>query len=135
MKNKEKYNLNDLEIEFDYDCSNILLNGEVVASFGDDYKFVKEFIEWLEQEYKEPIKLTEDEKAILKNIDKRYTYIARDKNKNLCVYSEKPFKKEYEWGITLYGNYTGLKAFNHLFEFTTWEDEEPYLIEDLLNED
>lgn len=88
--------------------------------------------EWLEEEYKEPIKLTEDEKVILKNVDKQYTYIARDKSKNLYVYSEKPLKQGSEC-ITLYGNCCEL-AFSHLFQFISWEDKEPYLIEDLLRE-
>lgn len=88
--------------------------------------------EWLEEEYKEPITLTEDEKVILKNVDKQYTYIARDKSKNLYVYSEKPLKQGGEW-ITQYGNCCEL-AFSHLFQFISWEDKEPYLIEDLLRE-
>ena len=40
----------------------------------------KKFLEWLNEEYKEPIKLTEAERVILKNMSEDFRYIARDKN-------------------------------------------------------
>lgn len=78
------------------------------------------------------IKLTEDEKVILKNIPKIYKWIARDFTGNLMVYVSKPKKGEFEWLITDIFDYDVMVIFNDLFQFIKWEDEKPYLIEDLL---
>ena len=37
---------------------------------------------------------TDDELCILRNIDKKYKWIARDKSGNLCIFDEKPNKNE-----------------------------------------
>ena len=73
-------------------------------------------------------KPTEDEKVILRNLPIGYKWIARDKDGCLHVYASKPEK-----GLTIWVN-TGLPmvSFHHLFRFIKWEDEEPYLIEELL---
>ena len=81
------------------------------------------------------IKLTEDEKVILRNIDKRYRWIARDENGELMVYSTRPLKDRHitkKWRVILTDEYELMHIFNHLFQFIKWEDEKPYLIEDLL---
>ena len=79
-------------------------------------------------ERKEEPKLTEDEKAILRNVPKYYKWIARDKNGCLYAYASKPKK-----GIIMWES-DGLPMipFDHLFNFIQWEDEEPYSIEELL---
>ena len=83
-------------------------------------------------ERKEKPKLTEDEKAILKVLLKeKYKWIARDKNGCLYVYASKPEKVITIWE----GSGLPMMPFNHLFQFIKWEDEEPYLIEDLLGEE
>lgn len=38
-------------------------------------------------------KLTENEKVILRNVDKKWKYIARNINGKLCLFTEKPTKK------------------------------------------
>lgn len=77
-------------------------------------------------------KLTEDEKAILRNMSEEYKYISRDSNVNLYIYADKPKKLNKVWS----GNDdVSFEMFNHLFQFIKWEDEEPYLIEDLLKEE
>lgn len=78
------------------------------------------------------VKLSDEEKVILKNIDKRFKWIARDKNGNLFIYCEKPIKRESAWGSEIIFDYEVMIIFNHLFQFIKWEDEEPYLVEDLL---
>ena len=82
-------------------------------------------------ERKEKLKLTEDEKAILRNLPKEYKWIARDIDGCLYVYASKPKK-----GITMWES-DGLPMipFDHLFQFIKWEDEEPYSIEELLGEE
>lgn len=78
------------------------------------------------------IKLTEDEKVILRNIDKRYRWIARDDDGSLFIYGEKPIKKESSWISEVFLDWFDACIFNHLFQFIKWEDVEPCLIEDLL---
>ena len=78
------------------------------------------------------IKLTKDEKAILRSMDKKYKWIARDKDGELSIYIEKPIKSATWW---VYHVARLLHVYNHLFTFIKWEDEEPYLIEDLLREE
>ena len=72
--------------------------------------------------------ISEDEKAILRNVPKHYKWIARDENGNLYIYEIEPEK-----GLTMWKS-CGLSmvSFNHLFRFIQWEDKEPYLIEELL---
>lgn len=82
-------------------------------------------------ERKEPIKLTDDEITILRNIDEEFKYIVRDGNGLLYIYKNKP-DKTYD---SCWGNGRGTCfGFKHLFQFIKWTDEEPYLIEDLLKE-
>ena len=93
-----------------------------------------EFIKkWLYEEYKEPIKLIEDEKIILRNLHKKYKYIARDKSGSLYLYGQKPRRAKENW-INTNGIFTNLCVFEHLFKFIKWEDEEPYNIEELIKE-
>lgn len=94
-------------------------------------------LEWLKQEHqehKEEIKLSEAERVILENLDEKYKWIARDKDNELYVYEKKPLKTDTDaWSnATAPTLYESLSAFNHLFEFVKWEDEEPYNIEELL---
>lgn len=87
---------------------------------------------------KKKVKLTEEERIILKNVDKEYKYIVRDKSNDIYVFSHIPAKLEDIWEPISYGdyynNFSRLTVFNHLFQFIKWEDEEPYLISDLLKE-
>ena len=83
-------------------------------------------------ERKEKPQLNEDEKAILRNIDKEYKWIARDDDGLLCVYKEKPSKDDYDgWNDSAF-SFASLWAFDNLFQFIKWEDDEPYSIEELL---
>ena len=79
-------------------------------------------------ERKEKPQLTEDEKVILKNIPKKYKYIARDKSGLIFLFSKKPSKCDYSW----IGYNDIAFPYDHLFQFIKWEDDEPYSIEDLL---
>lgn len=75
-------------------------------------------------------KFTNDEKAIARNIDEEYKWIARDRDGNLCVYEEKPIKMGSYWYSD---NYDRISYFNHLFPAIKWEDEEPTRISDIYN--
>lgn len=87
--------------------------------------------------HKEKFTLTKDEKVILENIMREYDWITRDKRECLYVHISKPVKDENYWRqpFSPIDLGTRLYAFDHLFEFVNWEDEEPHLIEDLLKED
>ena len=79
---------------------------------------------------KEKPELTEDEKVVLRNIDKYYNWIARDEDRTLSFHSVKPHKEAYFWS-SLEASYVS-DLFPNLFQFIKWEDDEPYSIEELL---
>ena len=87
-------------------------------------------IEWLKSKAK--IEISEDEKAILRNLPKNFLYIARDENGKLYLYESKPVKIMNQWETTSCG-YRKIDIFDHLFQCVQWSDEEPTLIADLLN--
>ena len=93
----------------------------------------KKVKEWFEQEAKESVILTEDEKAILRNVDKRYKYIARTIN-TLEIFETKPRKDDVFGWVRDKGVKDTLRIFGHLFAFIKSTDKEPYSIEDLLND-
>ena len=77
------------------------------------------------------LELSDNEKTILENVDKRYNYITRDSDGLLYLF-EKDVSKSYDiW--------CGLNSkdfpFEHLFQMVKWEDKEPTLIADLLEGD
>ena len=93
----------------------------------------KHFREWLKQEYKEPIVLTEFEREILKMaLEAEYQYIARDKSNKLFAYKQKPQKESCTWTGGRSGYMYDLNLFKNDFQFIKWEDNEPYSIEELL---
>ena len=82
-------------------------------------------------ERKEPPRLTNDEIAILRNIDKKYKWIARDGDGGLCIYKDQPVKQgNPAWGCRT--SYADLSLFSNMFNFIQWTDSEPYVIDDLL---
>lgn len=66
---------------------------------------------------------TADEKAILKNIDKSFKWIARDEDNSLYVYYRKPVKAERYWGST--SEAEQITLFQHLFYTIQWIDGKP----------
>lgn len=89
---------------------------------------------WLYEEYKEPIKITEDEKVILRNLPKKFKWIVRFEDFNIPMLSEdKPYKRKNNWFNK--NGFTTLDPFGHLFKFIKYDDEEPYSIEELLKEE
>lgn len=96
----------------------------------------KKFLEWLNEEYKEPIKLTEAERVILKNMSEDFRYIARDKNGYLYVYrnTEPDWSDIQQAWRPRHGNECiEFFEYNHLFQFVKWTDEKPYKIKELLS--
>lgn len=75
---------------------------------------------WLKAEHKEKPKLSEAERVVLENLPEEYKWIARDTGEGLYIWGDKGNPK------------TELIAFNHLFQFIKWSDNEPYEIAELL---
>ena len=73
---------------------------------------------------------TDDELCILRNIDKKYKWIARDKSGSLCIFDEKPKKSEEMWDNVTHSDFIELNCYNSLFNSIQWEDEEPIYIDD-----
>lgn len=88
-----------------------------------------ELLEEYKEEYKETVKLSKFEYEYLKFAKENgYNFIARDKNNNLYLYSNKPWKDKIDWD---YEDRT-TPVFAELFKFVKWENESPMLIEELL---
>ena len=73
---------------------------------------------------------TDNELCILRNIDKKYKLVARDKNGDLYAYPYRPMKGATYWGK---GSHESLFTFNSLFTEIKWEDEEPVYIDDYVD--
>ena len=86
-------------------------------------------------ERKEKPHLTDDEKVILRNIDKAFKYIVRDEDGMLFLFTGKPIKMDYYWKCEDEDDKCYVYLFDHLFQFIKWEDKDPYFIEDLLKGD
>lgn len=81
------------------------------------------------EEYKEPVKLSKFEYEYLKVAkENEYNFIARDEDGGLFLYSIKPWKGEIAWKY----RDSGIRIFTKMFKFVKWEDEEPYLIDEIL---
>lgn len=92
---------------------------------------VKSHRQWLLEEYVEPIQLTHDEYVILKNVDRKYKWIARNENKEYFSFTTtRPSKQKIYWNCDDKVTYVGI--FSNLFQFIKWEDEEPHEIAKLI---
>lgn len=149
MKNKEKF----LDKIIDFACTGerIAVNnkGEVGSCIGmglcRNCKFGVEkdcgtaIRKWLEEECVELPVISKRDRAFLEYLREDDRYIARDKNSNLFVYETKPRKAGMSWIMNgslvcnscLYLN----RHFDVDFPMVKWEDEEPWLIEDLMKLD
>ena len=79
---------------------------------------------------------TDNELYILRNIDKKYKWIAKDKSGLICTFVSKPIKTEKLWsdGWSNGESYASLEAIkNSLFTEIKWEDEEPVYIDDYVD--
>nr|DAZ21311.1 MAG TPA: hypothetical protein [Caudoviricetes sp.] len=82
------------------------------------------------EEYKKPVKLSKFEYEYLKVAKKEgLNFIARDNDGCVFLYRNIPWKDELSWG------YSGklIIAFEELFKFVKWADEEPCNIDEILS--
>lgn len=88
--------------------------------------------EWCDQEYVEKPKLTENDKKFLDILSSDYEYIARDKDGKLYIYYGKKPTKNIRLNIWEGDSFRiYLSVFKITLTMVKWEDEEPWLIEDL----
>ena len=91
---------------------------------------LNEFV-YIEKIIKLPKKkqFSQDTLNFFKCIDKRWRYIAKDKNGTISAFGSKPTKKERCW--LNYEGFDCLDVFkDSLFDKIHWEDEEPIYIDD-----
>ena len=75
---------------------------------------------------------SQDELCILRNIDKEYKWIARDKRNTLYVYKEdEPFTTGTVWN-NYSGNYVRF-PYDDIFKSISWEDKKPTYIDDYVD--
>ena len=78
---------------------------------------------------------TDDELCVLKNIDKKYKWITKDRDGEMWIYDDKPKKEDNVWIWTKKPcSFKSLDMIkNSLFTEIKWEDEEPVYIDDYIN--
>ena len=80
---------------------------------------------------------TDDELCILRNIDKEYKWIAKDRDGDLWIYTNKPKKEDDGYWRDCSSkslSFEPLDIFkNSLFTEIEWEDEEPICIDDYVD--
>ena len=76
--------------------------------------------------------ITSIERVLLENVEKKYKYIARDHDSELYLFGEKPTKENVMWLRKSDSYIASFTIYSRLFPMVKWEDEEPWLIEDLL---
>lgn len=106
--------------------------------FIDDYGKQKSFFNTIKDVVERSIiklpkkkKFSQDTLNFFKCIDKKYKWITKDKDGDVCVYCEKPTKGSDYWlsNRNLYIS----KAFNQdMFDQILWEDDEPVYIDDYI---
>lgn len=145
MKNFEKYEKEIKEIVNQNKLIAVVNNKPCVCegkcigckfdkSKGDMRGCIVKAFEWLYEEYKEPIKLSRLEFELLKCLKgEKLEYLARDKCKvYVHAYGTKPQKGNLGW-FTETRVCCCMSLFSNCFKFIKWEDEEPYKIQDILD--
>ena len=138
MKNKEKYAKEIIEIACDgnciavdkrtgtvYPCNHILCSN---CLFVDSHNCDRR--EWAESEYIEKQVISKKDRAFLEYLDNDLKYIARDKNSILMAYEHTGKKDENSWMLDS-GSIKSFFRLNVQLPMVKWEDEKPWLIEDL----
>lgn len=89
--------------------------------------------EWAESEYieKPVIVISKRDRAFLEYLSVNIQYIARDMSGRLYIYVRKPYKQIDCWSSSACETEKTLWMFNIDFPMVKWEDDEPWLIEDL----
>lgn len=84
-------------------------------------------------------KINREEYQILKNLDDKWEWIARDDENQtysaeVYVFEERPEREDGYWNNVSDHGYALLEEWDDLFQFIQWEDESPYNIAELIKE-
>lgn len=141
MKNKEKFAKEIIEVACSGYCFGInKCTNEVVpcncircckCMFNDNKDCIKRRKDWAESEYIEKPVISKRDKAFLEYLGEEYKFIARDDNGELCTYLSAPIKSLdcACWDVD--NGYKSLIGLEIDFQMIKWEDDKPWLIEDL----
>lgn len=140
MKNKEKYAKEIMEIA----CSGNRIavmkgSGRIVSCDGilcsvclfranDCRKNIKD---WAESEYVEKPVISRKDREFLEYIDKKFKYIVRTSVGDIRLFCVEPRKGYMEWRSDYPALTSLLDSLNIDFPMVKWEDDKPWLIEDL----
>lgn len=114
----------------DMKCQDCMFDDEESEDCGYNLPRLK----WLFAEYKERVKPTKLEHDVLKHcLNEGWNYIVRDKNGCLNAYTSEPKKLEDFNVWHSYSKFVSLNLFKNLFTFIKWEDENPRMIKDILD--
>lgn len=112
------------QVQMMYDISDIRLLEIANEKLARQLRRIVDEEDW---KHEEPT-ITEDEKAILRNLPAGYKWITRDENSKLYIYQDKPEKCVDVWMsgrgsmFLLYDQrYSPLYLFDHLFKMVKWE--------------
>lgn len=86
---------------------------------------------WAESEYVDKPKISESDRQFLNYLPDNYKYIVRSRAGFLYAYDSKVEKNDKCWIGASYDRRMDMTAFKISFPMIKWEDEEPWLIEDL----
>ena len=116
-------------------CSECDLDECNQERYSDNCEFA--LTQWYVDEHVEKPTITKKEKAFLE-LCKPESYIARDSNGNIYIYSAKPVKHSncFSGDECVYMDLRDMAkqifSIENIFPFIKWEDEEPWKVEDLL---
>lgn len=92
------------------------------------------FVKWLYEDYK--FKLSKVEYELLRHLRKKgYSYIVRDGSNSVYVYEKRPCRINLYWSPddVNHNDDISLYRLSYLFQFLKWSDEEPTLIQEILD--
>ena len=102
---------------------------------GDYPSIIKDAVDeaFCEAKYNLTPALSVSERFILKELfNSGHKYITRDNEGDLIIHKTKPKKEGNYWFADSDDSY--IMCFNHLFKFVEWNDDDPWLIEGLVDE-
>lgn len=143
MKNKEKFAKEIVEIACGGNdiavnkntgkpesCEFLNCNECLFSGHGDQscYDVIRE---WAELEYVEKPVISKRDRMFLDYIDKKFHYLVRTCVGDIRLFSIKPRKGQMEWRCDYLSFTSLLDSFNIDLPMVKWEDNKPWLIEDL----
>lgn len=143
MKNKEKFAKEIVEIVCDGNdiavnkntgkpesCESLNCNECLFSGHGNQscYDVIRE---WAESEYIEKPVISKKDRAFLDYLSEKIEYIARDPSGALYIYTRKPYKQIDCWSSSTCETEKSWWMFNVDLPMVKWEDNKPWLIEDL----